>query len=65
MTDLPTYMWVLVLLGVIGLPAATCAVLFGAARRAGGPITPKRTSTHMYVGRSVMAIPLRCPNTCL
>jgi hypothetical protein len=33
--DLPSYVWALVLVGVIGIPAATCAVLYRGALAAG------------------------------
>jgi hypothetical protein len=39
--DLPSFIWTLVLAGVIGIPAATCAVLYRGAtgiRRHGGPV---------------------------
>jgi hypothetical protein len=35
MYDLPSYVWALVLAGVIGIPAATCAVLYRGAVAAG------------------------------
>jgi hypothetical protein len=35
MYDLPGYLWVLTLAGVIGIPAVTCAVLYRGAQRAG------------------------------
>jgi hypothetical protein len=35
MYDLPTYVWALVLAGVIGIPAATCALLYRGAVAAG------------------------------
>jgi hypothetical protein len=35
MYDLPSYVWALVLAGVIGIPAATCAVLYRGALAAG------------------------------
>ena len=34
MYDLPSYVWAITLTGVIGIPAATCAVLYGGAIRA-------------------------------
>jgi hypothetical protein len=43
--DLPSYVWALVLVGVIGIPAATCAVLYrgaiaaGIGRRAAAAVT--------------------------
>jgi hypothetical protein len=33
--DLPSYVWALVLAGTIGVPAATCAVLYRGAVAAG------------------------------
>ena len=35
MYDVPSYVWALVLAGVIGIPAATCAVLYRGAVAAG------------------------------
>lgn len=35
MYDLPSYVWVLVLVGVIGIPATTCLMLYRGARSAG------------------------------
>jgi hypothetical protein len=40
--DLPSYVWALVLAGVIGIPAATCAVLYRGAVAAG---VDRRTAT--------------------
>ena len=42
MYDLPIYVWGLVLIGVIGIPAATCAVLYRSAIAAG---IGRRTAT--------------------
>lgn len=45
MYDLPSYVWALVLVGVIGIPATTCAMLYrgavaaGIGRRAAGAVT--------------------------
>ena len=42
MYDLPSYVWALVLVGVIGIPASTCAVLYRSAVAAG---VDRRTAT--------------------
>ena len=42
MYDLPSYVWALVLIGVIGIPASTCAVLYRGAVAAG---VGRRTAT--------------------
>src|SRR5215218_8799942 len=57
MYDLPSYVWALVLAGVIGIPAATCAVLYrgavaaGVGRRAAAAIT---TTTAAVLGGWLM-----------
>ena len=35
MHDLPAYVWAITIAGTTAIPAATCAVLYGGAERAG------------------------------
>ncbi len=44
MADLPLYLWVLVLIGVIGIPAATAGGLFASTMRVRGNLVRLRSA---------------------
>jgi hypothetical protein len=51
MYDLPSYVWALVLIGVIGIPATTCAMLYRGAIAAG---LSRRTATAVTVAAAAV-----------